>query len=88
MSDAISFGAGLVIFVLALIVAVGIFVSVRSLMWWYWGISEHLANQKRIIELLEGLANPQLPTQSPTQQSVSTPQSQPRPAINPLTKRP
>jgi hypothetical protein len=53
-----------VFWILGALVAVGIFVVLRAFVLWYWGITEHLANQKRIIELLERTATPQ-PTARP-----------------------
>lgn len=29
-----------------------LFLALRRLVWWYWGISKHLANQQAIIDLL------------------------------------
>lgn len=29
-----------------------LFLALRRLVWWYWGISKHLANQQTIIDLL------------------------------------
>lgn len=52
------------------VVVAGVFIVLRSLALWYWGITEHLANQKRIIELLERIAPPQ-PTLPP--RSAATP---------------
>lgn len=57
------------------VVVAGVFIVLRSLVLWYWGITEHLANQKRIIELLERIAPPQ-------------PALPPRPATNPINKAP
>lgn len=64
----------LVVLVLGTIIAIGIFVALRALVLWYWGITEHLDNQKRIIELLEQIAPP------------SQSQAQHRTPPNPLTK--
>lgn len=35
-----------------LIFIVAIFIVIRKAVWWYWGIDQHLANQRKIIELL------------------------------------
>ncbi len=35
------------------VVVAGVFIVLRSFVLWYFGITEHLANQKRIIALLE-----------------------------------
>jgi hypothetical protein len=43
------------ILIIGAIAAVGLFIALRALAWWYFGITEHLANQRRIIALLEQL---------------------------------
>lgn len=57
----------------------GFFMLFRFAVWWYFGIDEHLANQKRIIALLEQSFTSPTVTQSPQQQA--------RQPTNPLTGR-
>ena len=57
-------GIYIVFLVMGALIVVGLFVALRAFVLWYWGITEHLANQKRIIELLERIAPPQ-PTARP-----------------------
>lgn len=62
----------------------GFFMLFRFAVWWYFGIDEHLANQKRIIALLEqSLTSPS--AQPPTLAQAS--QQPARQPTNPLTTR-
>lgn len=36
-----------------LIFAVAMFIALRKIVWWYWGIDKHLANQREIIDTLK-----------------------------------
>ena len=39
--------------VLAILVIMLVFLILRRLVWWYWGITQHLENQQTIIDLLK-----------------------------------
>lgn len=95
MTETLLFTAGLVI--IALIIFV-VFAALRSLTLWYFCIDEHIANQKKMIALLEKLTGSPDTTALPAPQVQSSPlqpQSpppmapavlQPRPT-NPLTRQ-
>lgn len=55
-----------------LILLIGIpvvFLLLRWVMWWYWGIHQHLTNQRTIIELLKKIADQQGENLSPAERS-------------------
>lgn len=43
----------LAFFLVAVAVMAVVFLVLRRLVWWYWGIDKHLANQREIIDTLK-----------------------------------
>lgn len=58
-------------------VAVLLFLALRRIVWWYWGIDKHLANQQTIIDLLnKQIELQQIIENQAAQRRMATPASQ------------
>lgn len=62
---------------IAAIIAFALFLVLRAVVWWYWGIDKHLANQQTIIDLLnKQIELQQIIENQAAQRRMATPASQ------------
>lgn len=62
---------------IAAIIAFVLFLVLRAVVWWYWGIDKHLANQQTIIDLLnKQIELQQIIENQAAQRRMATPASQ------------
>lgn len=73
--------------VFSLLITVALFIVVmlvvRRIIWWYWGIDRHLANQREIIDALRA----QIELSQIIENQASARRTPPNQSSNPLTRK-